>query len=146
MLLLSGCVTDVIGDYVEPASRVERQSVQLRLARGYYRLGEYRRAHEAAERALALRRPSADLYEVMALIEAALGYSDEASAHFKKSVRLQKSNSRIWNNYGVFLYDEGDFEAACKAFARAIADPNYPSQNEAIRNLERCRKAQRAPH
>lgn len=123
----------------------ERQNAHLKLARGYYRLGKYQRAHEVAERALAIRRRSADAHEVMALIEAALSRPRAARVHFKRSVRLQRSNSRIWNNYGVFLYHQGDFAAACQAFKRAVADPDYSNREEAVRSLEHCRAAQSKP-
>ena len=141
--MMSGCVTEVIGAYPEPAPKAERLAAQLRLARGYYRLGEYKRARLAADRMLALgTRQSADGYEVLALIEAASGRPEAAVTYFKKAIRKQKSNGRIWNNYGVFLYERGDFKAACPAFHRALADPNYARRKQASRNLVRCQQAQ----
>lgn len=138
-LLLVGCVTEITGDAVRIASNSKRVHAQLEVARGYIRLADYQRARQAINKALAIDSRIAQAYGLHALVQEREGDFGMAAANFQKALKLDAEDSRLWNNYGTFLFAQKQYDQACAALERAAADPGYTGRAGAFNNLGLCR-------
>lgn len=136
VLCSPGCVTEHIGQS-QPATKSERLQAHLNVARGYFQLADLQRARQAVERSLAIHHKSAEAYHLLALIQARQGDASTAMASFQRALKLA-SNSKIWNNYGAFLYDQKLYQKACRALARSVANEDYEGRASAFENLGHC--------
>lgn len=134
--LLSGCVTETAGGLGR--SLDEQVRVHLDIARGYIRLSDYSRARRAIKRTLTINQKSAQAHGLLALVQEREGDIEMASDSFRTALRLDATDSRLWNNYGAFLFAQGDYQQACSALERAVKNPNYTGRSEAFENLGIC--------
>lgn len=138
-VLLAGCVTEITGDAWRVASNPKRVHAHLDVARGYIRLADYQRARQAINKALAVDSRIAQAYGLRALVQEREGDVDMAAANFHKALKLDAEDSRLWNNYGTFLFAQKQYDQACAALGRAAADPGYTGRAGAFNNLGLCR-------
>lgn len=144
VLLLAGC-----------ASSAERQSTEARkanvvllntqLAAAYLQRGQLEVALQHADRAIGLGPDNAQANNMMAVIQWRLGNHQDADKYFKRTLKLNPKNSEGRNNYGAFLCERGEVDAAVKQFDAAIADPTYATPARANLNAALCLMRKPAP-
>ena len=134
---LNSCVTTTTGGFsVEPS---EEQALQdyVRLAAGYYDAGDMAGARRHINNALAIDNRDSGIYNILALIYQREGDLDLAESNFRKSVRLDKGNSRARNNFAVYLFSNNRFQEAYEQLEIVTADTAYEGRSRAFENLGR---------
>ena len=120
---------------LEPASRSERLRAQLDLADGYIEVGDLARARTAVDRALELDGRSWEAHDLYGRIYQLQGDAELAEEHFRIAVRAAPGESRVRNDYGVFLYQQSRYADAVEQLRRAAADPDSGNRPVAYENL-----------
>ncbi|MCU1730810.1 MULTISPECIES: type IV pilus biogenesis/stability protein PilW [unclassified Pseudomonas] len=129
LTLLYGCATP--GGKARDESR--RAYVQLGL--GYLQQGQSERAKIPLKKALALGADDAEVNAALALVFQREDEPALARMHFQKALSAQPHDPRIRNNYGGFLYSQGQYAEAQQMFRQASADTLYPERSRVFENL-----------
>ena len=112
------------------------------LAGLYYQRAQFGVALEELNNALQADRDYAPAYSVRGLVHMALREDKEAEADFKRSLRLDNTDSDTHNNYGWFLCQRGRANESIEQFMAAIKNPLYTTPGLAYLNAGLCsRKA-----
>ncbi len=132
---LSGCASD--SGMKDPRGAAKAHT---ELAADYYARAQYRVALEELAKATRADPDYAPTYNVRALVNMALQDDAEAESDFKRSLRLDPSDSDARNNYGWFLCQRGHENDAVKYFLTAAKDPLYTTPHLAYLNAGLCSK------
>lgn len=146
VLSVGGCASSA--ERQDARERRERlASTHTQLGVSYLQRGQLEAAKENLEKALELEPDDIHANSMMALLQWRLKNHIQAEKHFRKSLleRDAKGNSEAWNNFGVFLCERGQFDAAEQAFQRALADPLYQTPAEANVNAGMCQMRKPSP-
>ncbi|MBA1201851.1 type IV pilus biogenesis/stability protein PilW [Pseudomonas capeferrum] len=134
--LLAGCVSDGGSDpLASRQGRAEAGDAYVRLGLGYLQQGLTERAKAPLAKALALDADNAQAHSALALVFQAQGEPALAAEHFRKALLEQPNDTRIRNNFGSFLYAQGDFRQAEQMFRQAASDTLYPERSRVYENL-----------
>lgn len=120
---------------LEPAPTPERVRAQIELAEGYIDVGDLARARATVERALELDARSWEAHDLYGRIYQLQGDAALAERHFRLALRAAPGSSRVRNDYGVFLYQEGRYGEAVEQLRRAADDPDSGNRPVAFENL-----------
>ena len=133
---LAACVNSSNGGFgaANPAAAARDY---LALAAGYYEVGNLSAARHHLENARQNAARQAEIEHIAALIAAAEGDYESADRHFRRVLRLERSDSAPKNNYGVMLYSLGRDLDALEQFRAAAADETYGGRALALENLGR---------
>ncbi len=104
----------------------------------YLQQGNLNLANEKLIKALEQDPNSAQSNHYYAILQQKLGNNKKASQYFAKSINLKPNDPEIRNNYGSFLCDTGQPQAAVKQFTAAINDPLYRTPEFAYTNAGIC--------
>lgn len=137
-LLLGGCASSgaTVSSGQDPAV------INAQLGLGYLRQGRHDVALEKLQRALAQNSRLPEAHHYIAVLYQRLDETDKADRHFRRALRYSGTDTSLFNNYGVFLCDQGRYDAAERQFLKVLADPLYPQPAQVNENLGIC--AQRA--
>lgn len=97
--------------------------VSRALGRLYAMIGEPARAVEEYAAALRLDPNDVDLLDEIGLFEMGEGAVADAAEHFRRAVEIQPGRKASWVNLGLAHGAQGEYEAAMRAFARAMPAP-----------------------
>jgi tetratricopeptide (TPR) repeat protein len=97
------------------------------------RMGEYRGARLALERALKLQPDQFDAATALAELNFGLGNGSRGIEVLQIAARLRPREFRVWLTMGRVLNDLGDFPRAIQAFEKALA--SNPDDREALLGL-----------
>ncbi len=142
--MLAACASSAEREALE-ARKESLVVVNTQLAAAYLQRGQPDIALQHVEKALALAADDAKANNMMALIQWRLGNHEEASKYFKHTLKLNPKNPEARNNYGAFLCERGEVEAAIKQFDLALADPSYATPARANLNAGLCVMRKPAP-
>ena len=134
--LLAGCVSSGGSDPL--ASREGREAAgraYVQLGLGYLQQGLTAQAKAPLVRALALNPRDADAHGALALVFQAQDESPLAAAHYRKALAQRPGDTRLRNNYGSFLYAQGQYREAKQMFRQAAVDTLYPERSRVFENL-----------
>lgn len=110
------------------------------LAASYYERMQYAIALQELELAMRADSDYAPAYNVRALVYMALREDEKADSDFRRSLRLDESNSEAHNNYGWFLCQRGRIPESLKQFKAALDNPLYATPEMAYLNQGLCAK------
>jgi len=110
----------------------------MNLAIEYMRQGAYENALEKLNRSILAKPDFAPSYNVLGLLHQRLGDSVKAEAYFKKSIKLDPSDSSTYNNYGLFLCNNERLDEAETLFLTAANNPFYDTPEIALSNAGIC--------
>lgn len=134
--LLAGCVSGGAGEpLASRQGREEAGRAYVQLGLGYLQQGLTGQAKAPLVKALALDGNDADAHAALALVFQAEGEPALAETHFRKALSARPGDTRIRNNYGSFLYAQGQFRQAQQMFRQAAADTLYPERSRVYENL-----------
>lgn len=119
----------------EAGTSDERLRAHLDLAEGYLEAGDLSRARRPLERAMQIDSRSWEAHNLLARIHQLEGDADLAATHFQRALRLGAGQSRVHNDYGVFLYQQGQHDDAVRQLRLAVEDPSNPQRAMAYENL-----------
>jgi len=75
-------------------------------------------------------------YAAMALVFQAEMESKLADEYFRKALSFKSDNqTRILNNYGSFLYEQGRYQEAMQRFSKAVEDTYYAGRSRVFENM-----------
>ena len=134
-VVLSACVSN--GN--KPLLRTEQGRNQARdayvqLGIGYLQQGSTEQAKMPLKNALDLDPNSADAHAALALVFQQELEPELADQHFRKAL-AQGTSTRIQNNYGGFLYEQGDYQKAFEQFKAASQDTMYGGRSRVFENM-----------
>ncbi|MGA7748522.1 MAG: type IV pilus biogenesis/stability protein PilW [Gallionella sp.] len=116
--------------------------IHTELAGLYYQRAQLGIALDELNKALQADPDYAPAYGVRGLVHMALREDKEAEEDFKRSLRLNDTDSDIHNNYGWFLCQRGRENESIEQFMAAIKNPLYATPGLAYLNAGLCsRKA-----
>jgi type IV pilus assembly protein PilF len=118
----------------------EHKAAENRLQLGieYMKLGHNEMALDRLEKALELDENYADAHNALAVLYERLDQNDKARAHYQRAVALEPQNSDIQNNYGQFLCQHGQANAADKHFLLAVQNKLYKTPEIPYTNAGKC--------
>ncbi|QEY58361.1 type IV pilus biogenesis/stability protein PilW [Pseudomonas sp. C27(2019)] len=134
-VVLSACVSS--GN--KPPLRTEEGRNQARdayiqLGIGYLQQGSSEQAKMPLQKALDIDSNSADAHAALALVFQNELEPELADQHFRKALS-QGVNPRIQNNYGSFLYEQGEYQKAFEQFTAASKDTMYGGRSRVFENM-----------
>ena len=133
--LLTGCVTTgKVNPMDTSKGRDEARQAYVQLGLGYLQEGSTERAKIPLKKALELNGSDADANAALALVFQAEMEPELAEQHFRKALNA-RSDARILNNYGSFLYEQKRYKEAYELFEKAAADTLYPERSRVFENL-----------
>lgn len=118
-----------------------RFEAHMALAEGYFEVGDFERARRPLASALELQPRAWQPHWVAARIYDREGEAALAEAAFRRARRLGPAHSELRNDYGVFLFRQGRFDAAVAELEAAVQDPDFPLRAVAFENLGQALEA-----
>ena len=131
-LFLTGCSS------VGGVKSTKASNVNADLGIRYLQAGRLQLANEKLLKALDQSPNSPLANHYYAILQQRLGNTNKAQQYFIKAVNLNPKDPEIRNNYGSFLCDNGQAQAAIKQFTTAIKDPLYKTPEFAYTNAGIC--------
>lgn len=134
-LSLTGCVsTGDIDRMTTAEGRNEARDAYIQLGIGYLQQGTPERAKAPLKKALELDPSSADAHAALALVFQTEMENQLADKHYRQALSA-RSDARILNNYGSFLYEQGRYQEALERFGQAAADTLYSERSRVFENM-----------
>ena len=129
LALLAGCVSGGSTDALASREgRAQAGKAYVQLGLGYLQQGLTEQAMGPLKKALDLNSQDAAAHAALALVYQAQDEPGLADTHYLKALASTPGDARIQNNYGSFLYAQGQYAQAQKMFAQAAADTLYPER------------------
>lgn len=134
VLLLSGCVNESAWQGTpSDAARYEQKNIEI--AHGFLQKGYPARSIERLEAVLRVNNRSAQAHGMLGVVYQSQGEYALAAKNFRRALALDPALSAVRNNYGVMLYETGDYATAYSQFEKVTADIYYPGRGRAFENL-----------
>lgn len=135
---LASCVTTTTGGFLTDASDERAIEDYVQLALAYYDADDMPTARRHVNNALAIDNRSSEIHMVLALILQSEGDSELADETFRRSISLDRDNSRSRNNYAALLFEQERYRDAFEQLERVAADTEYEGRAIAFENLGRA--------
>ena len=133
--LLAGCVSSGTVDPMRTEEgRDQARDAYIQLGIGYLQQGITSRAKTPLRKALELDANSADAHAALALVFQSEMENELADKHYRAALS-SRSDARILNNYGSFLYEQQRYAEAMEHFTKASADTLYPERARVFQNM-----------
>lgn len=133
--LLSACVSTGQQDPLKTAEgRNAARDAYIQLGIGYLQKGSTEQAKVPLKKALELDGSNADAHAALALVFQTELEPRLADEHYRKALAA-RSDARILNNYGSFLFEQQRYEEAYARFLQAAEDNLYPERSRVYENL-----------
>ncbi|WP_271410924.1 type IV pilus biogenesis/stability protein PilW [Pseudomonas sp. Q1-7] len=133
--LLAACVsTGQVDPMKTDKGREAARDAYIELGIGYLKQGATERAKVPLKKALELDPSNADANAALALVFQTEIEPELADQHYRKALS-SRNDSRILNNYGTFLYEQGRYKDAYERFQQAADDNLYPERSRVFENL-----------
>ena len=133
--LLAACVST---GHVDPMKtdqgRDAARDAYIELGIGYLKEGSTENAKVPLKQALELDPSNADAHAALALVFQTEREPELADQHYRKALSA-RSDARILNNYGGFLYEQERYKEAYERFQQAAEDNLYPERSRVFENL-----------
>ena len=136
-VVFAGCSTPSENTHAQKSAKVHTDLAAL-----YYERAQLGIAMDELKQALQADPDYAPAYGVRGLVHMELREDQEAEEDFKKSLRLDNTDSDTHNNYGWFLCQRGREKDSIPQFMAALKNPMYATPGLAYLNAGLCsRKA-----
>ena len=133
--LLGGCVTSGHQDPMKTQEgRNAARDAYIQLGIGYLQQGNTEQAKVPLKKALEMDGTNADANAALALVFQAEMEPQLADEHYRKALS-SRSDARILNNYGSFLFEQQRYAEAYQRFQQAAEDNLYTERSRVYENL-----------
>lgn len=133
--LLSACVSTGHQDPMKTSEgREGARDAYIQLGIGYLQKGSTEQAKVPLKKALELDGSNADAHAALALVFQTEKEPKLADEHYRKALSA-RSDARILNNYGGFLFEQQRYAEAYARFQQAAEDNLYPERSRVYENL-----------
>jgi type IV pilus assembly protein PilF len=102
----------------------KRAAAHVELGLDYLRRDQYDVAREELDLAVSIDPDSDEAHHGKALLMAEMGYPEEAISGFARAVRLNPRNYVAINDYGIYLCQQGQYDAGLKVLQQAEERPD----------------------
>lgn len=134
-VVLSACVSSGNNSPLRTEEgRNQARDAYIQLGLGYVQQGVSEQAKAPLKKALEIDPKSVDAHAALALVFQQELEPKLADQYYRKAL-AQGKNSRIENNYGGFLYEQGDYQAAYQQFNTAAQDTMYTERSRVFENM-----------
>ncbi|WP_277051859.1 type IV pilus biogenesis/stability protein PilW [Zestomonas thermotolerans] len=134
--LLAGCVSSGNVDPLKTEKgRTEARDAYIQLGLGYLRQGETGKAKVPLKKALELDPSSVDAHAALGLVFQVELEPQLADQHFRRALSIDPRDTRVRNNYGSFLFEQGRYPEALEQFRLASEDNLYSERSWVFENL-----------
>lgn len=116
----------------------EAAQYNAQLGAEYLQQNELEQARDKLEKALEQDKNNALAHVTYGQLQYRVENNDKARVHFKKAIALEPDQADHRNNYGVFLCQIKEYEAAEKQFAVAANNKFYKTPEYAMDNAGVC--------
>jgi len=131
---LQSCVSTGLSD--KKAGEAAQYNAQL--GAEYLQKNELEQARDKLEKALEQDKNNALAHVTYGQLQYRVDNAAKARVHFKKAVELEPDQADHRNNYGVFLCQIKEYDAAEKQFAAAASNKYYKRPEFALDNAGVC--------
>jgi type IV pilus assembly protein PilF len=135
LVILAGCSTPSDNSHALKSAKVHTELAGL-----YYERAQLGVALDELTQALQADQDYAPAYSVRGLVHMALREDKEAEEDFRRSLRLDNTDSDTQNNYGWFLCQRDREKESIPHFMAAIKNPMYKTPGLAYLNAGLCSK------
>lgn len=135
--MLSSCVTTTTGGFLVDASEEQAVADYVQLALAYFEADDMAGARRHVSNAMDIDSRSSDAYMVSGMIFQREGDLDLSDEDFRKSISLDRNNSRARNNYAAMLYSQERYRDASKQLQEVANDTEYEGRALAFEGLGR---------
>lgn len=133
--MLAGCVTTGKPDPLTTTKgREDARDAYIQLGIGYLQNGNTEQAKVPLRQALELDSSSADAHAALALVYQTEMEPKLAETEYRKALS-SRTDARILNNYGGFLFEQQRYQEAIEAYDKAADDSMYPERSRVFENL-----------
>ena len=137
LTLTTACQTTTTGGFQASADRAQALEDYIQLAVAYYDANDMAGARRHINNALAIDSRSSGAYNVLALVLQREGDLREADQTFRRAISLDRTNSRVRNNYAAFLFSQMRYSDAFDQLRLVADDVTYEGRGYAFENLGR---------
>lgn len=134
-MLLAGCATSGSSSSQADEGAADAYT-QLGVA--YLERDNLPRALSALDRALEINPHNAEALQALALVYQQQSENELARRYFQQAIKSAPAFTRARNNYAAFLYQQGQFNAACEQLETASHDAQYANRAQLFTNLGQC--------
>ena len=134
-MLLAGCATS---DSTSSQAGDGAADAYTQLGVAYLERDNLTRALSALDRALEINPRNAEALQALALVYQQQSENELANRYFQQAINIAPSLTRARNNYAAFLYQQGQFNAACEQLEIASLDAQYAILAQLFTNLGQC--------
>ena len=124
--------------YGKKADVKEAARINVQLASGYIRRGQYEIAKGKLDKALEEDDEYVPAYTTMAVLMDILGEYNEAENYYLDALDIDSRNPELRNNYGTFLCKRDKIEEAVEQFNEALRNQFYEKPQNSHANLGYC--------
>jgi type IV pilus assembly protein PilF len=135
---LSSCITTTTGGFLVDTSDERATEDYVQLALAYFDADDMAGARRHVNNALDINARSSEAHMVLALIFQREGDVDLADENFRRSISLDRDNSRARNNYAALLFEQQRYRDAFEQLRRVANDTEYEGRAIAFENLGRA--------
>ncbi len=122
--LLAGCVTTTTDEFSKEKDLSKAEQTYIQIAYAHINRGNLIEARRPLDKALSLNKRSAGAYLGWGLVYSLEKEIELAHENFKKAIRFDETQESRYQ-YGVFLYNIGDYKGAYREFKKVTADTRY---------------------
>jgi len=133
-VFLFSCATDKKQEYTDQ----EKLAIYRELGIRYLNLGMNDIAMQKLKLALKIDSENAKTQNAIAVAYERIEKAEQARRHFNKALALAPDDTDTLNNYGRFLCNQNDFQAAMPYLQRAVNSPINRARWQAFTNIGHC--------
>lgn len=140
-VFLAGCVSSTPPVDFE---RNEAMKARVNLALAYLEQGDFAKARENIDKALAHDSRDYLPHSVLAYYYQQTADRENAEKSYQTALKLSPNQPDVRNNYGTFLCEQGKFAQAYGQFEQALSEQHYYHQADTLENIYLCAKRENA--
>ena len=136
ILVLQGCSSQPAKEGVDYTKAAEANA---NLGLRYMQQGNYELALKKLQKAIGFDKRYAPAHHYLGELYRRLEKYDEADDHFRDAIYYQKEpDYALYNNYGIFLCSQGNYDKGEKQLLKVLENPVYPRRDLVYENLGIC--------
>lgn len=136
MMFISACVSNKKPH--KPLSKEKESELYFNTGVRYLELNMLKDAKENLEAAVESNRYNAEGHNILGVLYERLKRYDDAGIAYERAASLENEDASIFNNYGRFLCERGDYQSGMQYLKRALALPLNNRKWFAYTNIGRC--------
>ena len=135
-VFLSACISNKKPH--EPLSKEKESELYQQMGVRYLEMNMLKEAKEKLEASVEADSNNSEGYNVLGVLYERLKQYEAAGTAYERAVNLNNDDASIFNNYGRFLCERGDYQSGMKYLKQALDLPLNNRKWFALTNIGRC--------